>query len=140
MNTIRSEKRPRAQADLGSDESKTALVVKGQGPVHETVVQVLRRGGYRILEASGVLAAKRLADSHGNIGLLLADSSAPKASGLALARWFRARFPRTKILLTTASLWQLLYQTGEHERFGILVKPFGADELKRMVRGLAAGA
>jgi hypothetical protein len=26
----------------------------------------------------------------------------------------------------------------DHERFGILVKPFGADELKRMVRGLAA--
>jgi len=98
---------------------------------------VLRRSGYRILEASGALAAKRLADSHRDIGLLLADSSAPKASGLALARWFRARFPGTKILLTTASLWELLSQTGEHEPFGILVKPFGADELKRMVRGLA---
>jgi len=27
--------------------------------------------------------------------------------------------------------------TGERDGFGILVKPFGADELKRMVRGLA---
>lgn len=123
-----------------NDASKTALVVKDRGQIHKTVHRVLRRSGYRVVEASGALAAKRLADSHGDIGLLLADSSAPKASGLALARWFRARFPRTKILLTTASLWELLAQTGDHEPFGILVKPFGADELHRMVRGLAASA
>ena len=119
------------------------MVVNDQGPMHKAAVQVLRRGGYRVLEASGASHAKRLADSHRNIRLLLADSSAPKISGLALARWFRARFPRTKILLTTASLWDLLYKlykTGEHDGVGILVKPFGADELKRMVRGLVASA
>jgi DNA-binding NtrC family response regulator len=121
-----------------SNASKTALVVKDQGPIHQAAVRVLRRIGYRILEASGALHAKRLADSHRNIRLLLADFSAPKTSGLALARWFQARFPQTRILLTTASLWELLYHLGEHERFGILVKPFGAEELRRVVRGLAA--
>jgi DNA-binding NarL/FixJ family response regulator len=69
---------------------------------------------------------------------ILLESSAPKTSGLALARWFKARFPQTRILLTTTSLWELLSQIGDHEPFGIRVKPFGADELKRMVRGLAA--
>ncbi|MGA2658230.1 MAG: response regulator [Verrucomicrobiota bacterium] len=138
MSMIRSDKRRPVPASLEANGGKTALVVNDHGPIHKTVLRVLRRGGYRILEASGALHAKRLADSHRNIRLVLADSSAPKTSGLALARWFKARFPQTMILLTTASLWELLLQTGERERFGILVKPFGADELKRMVRGLAA--
>ncbi len=101
-------------------------------------MQVLRQGGYRILEASDALNAKRLAGSHRNIRLLLADYSASDASGLALAHWFQARLPETKILITTASLWELLYRIDEEQRLGILVKPFGRDELKRMVRGLAA--
>jgi CheY-like chemotaxis protein len=96
------------------------LVVDEKGPLRQAIVEVLREGGYRVLEASGSLDAQRLADSHPNIRLLLADSSAPETTGLELARWFQVRFPQTKILLTTGSLWELLYRTGEHEQFGIL--------------------
>jgi CheY-like chemotaxis protein len=137
---VRHGKRPSATVNLEPEGSKTVLVVDEKGPLRQAIVEVLREGGYRVLEASGSLDAQRLADSHPNIRLLLADSSAPETTGLELARWFQVRFPQTKILLTTGSLWELLYRTGEHEQFGILVKPFSGDELRRMVQVLATAA
>ena len=122
---------------MESDRNITVLVVDNTGPMRKVVVQVLRKGGYRVLEASGAWDAQRLANSHRNIRLLLADFSMLETTGLELVRWFQVRFPETKILITTNSLWELLCQTGEHEQFGILVKPFNGDELRRMVQILA---
>jgi len=105
--------------------------------MRETAVQVLRRGGYQVLEASDAEDAQRLAAANPNIRLLLADFSARETNGLALARWFQARSPETRILITTGSLWELLCEAGEDEPFGILVKPFSEDQLRRMVQRLA---
>jgi CheY-like chemotaxis protein len=137
---VRHGKRTSATVNLEPEGTKTVLVVDDKGPLRKAIVEVLHQGGYRVLEASGVLGAQRIADSHRNIRLLLADFSAPETAGLDLARWFQVRYPQTKILLTTGSLWELLYRTGEHEQFGILVKPFSGDELKRMVHLLATDA
>jgi two-component system OmpR family response regulator len=139
IRTVRRGKRQPAPANLESEGGTTALVVDANRPIRKAIVEVLRQGGYRILEASGGLDAQRLADSHRDIRLLLADFSTPETSGLPLARWFHLRFPETKILITTASLWELLCQAGEHEEFGILVKPFSGVELRRMVQRLMAG-
>ena len=125
-----------AQANLPSEGRETVLVVGDLGPIRDATVQVLRRGGYRVLEASGALDARRLADSHRTIRLLVVDFLTPETTGLELARWFQIRFPDIKILITTDSLWELLCQTGEHELFGVLVKPFSDRELRRMVQRL----
>jgi CheY-like chemotaxis protein len=138
---MRPVRRGRRQASSTSRESggnKTALVVDAKGPIREAIVHVLRRDGFQVLEASGGLEAQRLADSHRNIRLLLADFSTAGTSGLQLARWFQLRFPETKVLITTASLWEFLCQAGEHEEFGILVQPFSDAELRRMVQRLMA--
>jgi DNA-binding NarL/FixJ family response regulator len=79
---------------------------------------------------------RRLADSHPTIRLLVVDFLTPETTGLELARWFQIRFPDIKVLITSDSLWELLCQTGEHELFGILVKPFSDRELRRMMQRL----
>jgi DNA-binding NtrC family response regulator len=136
-----TEHRSRAKQVLSNPDttgSKIALLVDGDEPIRQAIVQVLRQEGYSVLEASGVLAAQRLADSHRNIRLVLADFSTPETSAVELARWFQLRFPETKVLITTSSLWELLYQTGGHEQFSVLVKPFSGSELRRIVRRLTA--
>jgi CheY-like chemotaxis protein len=121
-----------------NERQEFALVVDAKGPIRKAIVQVLRRVGYHVLEASGSLDAQRLALSHRNIRLLFTDFSTPETAGLQLARWFQVRFPKTKVLISTASLWELLCQAGEHEEFGVLVKPFSDAELRQMVQRLMA--
>jgi len=128
----------RAPADPEIEGSKIALLVEGDGPVRKAVLQVLHEEGYRVTQASDVLAAQHLADSHQNIGLLLADFSTRETSGVELARWFQLRFPKSRILITTSSLWELLCETGEREQLSVLVKPFSDSELRRIVRRLTA--
>jgi CheY-like chemotaxis protein len=135
--TARHGGRSLARAKPPSEGREVALVVGDQGPIRKATVQVLHRVGYQVLEASGALDAQRLAEAHGSIGLVLADFTTPETTGLELARWFQVRFPETKVLITTDSLWELLSQSGMHEQFGILVKPFSDLELRRMVQRLA---
>jgi len=116
-----------AIADLKGRE--TVLVVDNLGLMRKAIAEVLRRFGYRVLEASSIMEAQRLAHSRRKIDLLLTDFSTSELCGLELARWFQSRFPDTKVVIATDSLWELLCHTGDQERFGVLVKPFSDLEL-----------
>ena len=112
------------------------LVASDQEMMRSTMARVLRRFGYRVFEASGPMDAQRLASSRRGINLLVSDFGLDEAGAVELARWFQERFPGRKAIIATGSLWELLYRTGDHEPFGVLVKPFSDVELGRMVRGL----
>src|SRR5207249_3182778 len=85
--------------------NETVLVMDDDPMLQGVLVEILRRFGYRVLEASGALEAQRLAEGHRKIHLLLMDLSTPETSDLELAFWFRAFYPKTKVLVTSSSLW-----------------------------------
>ena len=125
----------------GDDErsgNETVLVVDDEPMLRELTTEILRRFGYRVLEAADALEAQRIANSNEKINLLLTDHNMPETSGLELARWFRRQYPETKVLITTGSWWDLENQLEEGERIAILAKPFDYFQLRRMVR-LALG-
>ena len=119
-------------AELSGNE--TVLVVDDEPVMRELTTEILRRFGYRVLEAADALEAQRLANAKEKINLLLTDHRMPETSGLELVRWFRRNCPETKVLITTGSWWELENLLGDGERIAILPKPFDHLQLGRMVR------
>ena len=95
---------------------------------------VLRQLGYRVMEASGALGAQKLAATRGEIDLLLLDLPGSDRGDLQLALWFHGMYPKTKILIATASLWDLNCHVGQSPQFACLAKPFTPHELARVIR------
>lgn len=114
--------------------NETVLVVDDEPLVRQMIAYLLQESGYRVLEASDSLEAQRLAGANEKIHLLVTDFCMPETNGLQLARWFQSRYPDTKVLIATGSLWEFVSQVGDHERFAVLAKPFDGVQLSRMVR------
>jgi CheY-like chemotaxis protein len=112
--------------------TETVLLVNDSPDMLATLAGILRGLGYHTLEASGSVEAQHLAGIEEKIDLLLTDFAIPGANGIELAMWFRALYPATKVLVTSASLWNLGHQVGHNIVF--LAKPFTSLELARMVR------
>jgi DNA-binding response OmpR family regulator len=69
------------------------------------------------------------------IDLLILDL---ETIGLELARWFRAMYPQTKVLVTSSALWDLNYRVGDLQEIAFLSKPFTPPKLVRLVRRILA--
>lgn len=132
----RAAANPLAQSPVtaSAPPRETILVVDDEAVVRQVMVLMLRRQGYQVIEATGALEAQALARTSGKIDLLLTDFSMPEANGAELARWFRANYGTTKVLIATGSLWEFVNQIGEQEQFAVLAKPFDGAQLCRMVR------
>ena len=102
--------------------------------MRRAIVGVVRGLGYTVIEAGGTVEVRRLATTGRKIDLLFVDVSPPENNGLELIRWFQTMFPRTKVLITADSLWELLYQSGKPDQFGALAKPFTNLELQNILR------
>jgi CheY-like chemotaxis protein len=113
---------------------ETILVVDDEPVVRQVMVLMLRRQGYRVIEAAGPLEAQALSRTSGKIDVLLTDFSMPEINGAVLARWFRANYPTIKVLIATGSLWEFVNQVDDQEQFAVLAKPFDGAQLCRMVR------
>ena len=91
-----------APADEGPDNAGggTVLLVEDQEALRAVVSGLLRRAGYRVLEAAGGAEALAHIDQQGaTVDLLLSDLSMPGMSGIELAGVVRARLPRARVLL-----------------------------------------
>jgi CheY-like chemotaxis protein len=113
---------------------QTVLVVDDMPILREAMAEALRQLGYRVLEAAGAMQAQYHAHAQRKIHLVVIDLPAPETCHLELARWFRAFYPETKVLLTSSSFWELNLQLGGPQHIAILAKPFTPLELARMVR------
>jgi len=138
---------------IGSETTESSLDAAGPAGGHETILLVedeegvravtstiLRRQGYRVLEAATPLAASSLFEEHGDeIDLLLTDVVMPEMSGPALAQRFIGRRPDLRVLLISgyANLATPLI-TSPH--VGFLGKPFQASALTEKVRQMLSGA
>jgi len=115
---------------------ETVVVVAEHAPSRGAVARLLKRLGYRVVEAANGIEAQRLAAGEQRIDLLLAEFSALGTSGVELVRWFSANRPEVKVLVASDWLWEVESCLGDLPQVGVLAKHFTPTELARMVRAI----
>jgi PAS domain S-box-containing protein len=118
--------------------TETILYVEDEVNLRWAVARILRRLGYRVLEAhSGPAAIRVWQDSGERFDLLLSDMVMPEGlTGLDLARQFRAQKPELKVIISSghysASSVQPLHAD---QRIEFLPKPYQINVLSATIRG-----
>ncbi|MEK7867730.1 MAG: PAS domain S-box protein [Planctomycetota bacterium] len=120
--------------DLAGKE--TLLLVEDEEMVRTLACEILRRFGYKVLEAKGAKEAVRVSRGHeGPIHLLLTDVIMPKVGGPELATQLAREREKLRILYMSGYTENALHQQGALRPETILLqKPFTADALARKVR------
>ncbi len=120
----------------GERGSETILVVEDDDAVRAFSCDVLREGGYRVLEAPNAGAALEILDRQQDIRLLFTDIVLPGVmNGRQLSDEARRRRRGLKVLLTTGYAKDTIIQTGRLEPGVALIgKPFNFAELTKKVR------
>jgi PAS domain S-box-containing protein len=117
--------------------SETILLVEDEDAVRLTTAQLLRRGGYQVIEAASGTEALHLWDHlTRKVDLLLTDIVMPDGiTGRELAAQLRSRAPDLKIIFTSGYALNLPGLESELiEGKNFLHKPFEADRLATVVR------
>ncbi|MDB4951328.1 MAG: Blue-light-activated protein [Gemmatimonadetes bacterium] len=116
--------------------SETVLLVEDNPHVRKTVCRLLKRTGYRVIEAAGAEAAIAAAACAGEpIHLLLTDVVMPGMSGRELAEVLTASRPGLRVLYTSGCTDAAIMRHGVLEPgISFLAKPFSPDALARKVR------
>jgi two-component system cell cycle sensor histidine kinase/response regulator CckA len=117
---------------------ETLLVVEDDPGVRELAGQVLRQGGYTLLEAETASEALGVASGHaGPIHLLLTDLVLPGTNGKALAGQLARSRPEMKTLFMSGYSSEVIAHHGLLEPgAAFLVKPFGPSDLACKVRSI----
>ena len=115
---------------------ETVVVVTEHAPSRGVLSRLLKRMGYRVVEAASGLEAQQLTAGERRIDLLLVEFSALGTGGVELVRWFSANRPEIKVLVASDWLWEVESCLGDLPRVGVLAKQFTPAELARMVRAI----
>ncbi len=111
-------------------QAPTILVVDDDPTIGPWVRGVLESLGYVVLTTIDPSEAIRMSkDRPGDIDLLLVDVVMPLMDGRKLAQRLRTLCPRLKIVFVSGYGLSDLEETG----WPFMLKPFGMDELARMV-------
>jgi CheY-like chemotaxis protein len=115
----------------------TILVVEDAEDVREFTVEVLRRLGYRVLEAADGRTALAILDAE-PVSLLFTDVGLPNGmNGRQLAEEACRRKPALKVLYTTGYARNAIVHHGRLDPgVELLVKPFTQQSLASRVRQL----
>ena len=120
-----------------TEKQGMVLVVDDEASVRQIAASILRRCGYRVLQApDGPTALAAVQSSGDPIQLLLTDVVLPGMKGDELARTLRDRNPDLRVVFMSG------YQEDELSGMGVagvgnayITKPFTADVLTLMVQG-----
>ena len=115
---------------------ETILVVEDEDEVRKLAVEVLRRYGYTVWEASrGEDALRLYAEGKEPLQLLLSDIVMPGMSGPDFARRLKHAHPEIKVLFMSGYTDNTLFQNGLLDQgMFFLAKPFSVEGLTGKVR------
>jgi CheY-like chemotaxis protein len=118
--------------------AETVLLVEDELLVRQLTREILRRSGYRVLEASdGVEALRVLRDHSDRIDLLLTDVVMPGMSGYELVELARPLRPDMQILYVSGYSEEAITRQGQlAEHIELLAKPFTPGVLTAKIRQL----
>jgi len=116
--------------------TETILLVEDEATVRQLASVVLRRHGYKVIEAcNGAEALQQAQQAHETVHLLVADLVMPQMSGRQLVEQLRTLRPETKTLYMSGYADDAIIRHGvQGTRAPFLHKPFSADALARKVR------
>jgi PAS domain S-box-containing protein len=116
--------------------SETVLLVEDDEMVRQLVRETLVRAGYKVMDTSDPLEARRLSESYrGQIHLLITDVVMPKVSGRELAEELHKRRDAMKVLYMSGYTDNAVVNTGIlHKEVAFLQKPFTPAALTEKVR------
>ena len=122
--------------------NETVLLVEDDDAARRISQRALQTKGYQVLAAADGEQALAVCDREGDrVNLLLTDLVMPKMGGLALAREFRARFPRVPIIYMSGYTENAIGHQGELDPgAAFLEKPFVPSQLLTSVRVALNGA
>ncbi len=115
---------------------ETILLVEDEETVRAMTKLVLKKLGYRVLEASNGLEGLAVAGKHqGMIHLLMTDLVMPKLSGREMAEQLAALQPGLRVLFISGYTEDMIVRQGvESASANFLPKPFSLAALTRKVR------
>jgi two-component system cell cycle sensor histidine kinase/response regulator CckA len=116
--------------------SETILVVEDESSVRELVGSILRRHGYKVLEAeSGAKALAVWANHKEEVDLLLTDLVMPdRMNGRELAERLRTERPRLKVIFTSGYTADVVGKEFQEGGLHYLQKPYHPQTLALAVR------
>ena len=122
----------------GLHGTETVLLAEDQPEVRSVGSAVLRRYGYRVLEAANGEEALAIIRSHqGQIHLLLSDVVMPSMNGPELARRVQAEHPGIRVLFASGYTDDAIVRHGVLDRgVAFLQKPFTPTALLKKIREL----
>jgi DNA-binding NtrC family response regulator len=120
---------------------QTILLVEDDNEVRQLVGAMLRRGGFRLIQANGgEEAIARVADAKGRVDLMVTDVVMPRMSGPDLSATLSALYPGLKVIYMSGYLDDQLRAHGLSYRApNFLQKPFTQEALIRKIREVLAG-
>ena len=111
----------------------TILVVENEDNMRRVLTALLRRNGYKTLEAGDGEAALELLSSE-RVDAVLSDLKMPRMNGLELVQHMRTRFrPIPVILLTAYGTIGSAVEALKQGAFDYLTKPFDPDEIRQVL-------
>lgn len=116
-------------------KAPVVLVVEDEPLVLMMALDIIEDAGFEVLSACNAEEAMAILESRDDIGIIFTDINMPGLmNGLLLAHAVRGRWPPIEIIVTSAKA----LESALPDRNRFLPKPYGAGELSKAVRELAA--
>jgi CheY-like chemotaxis protein len=116
--------------------SETILLVEDDEEVRQVASRILRRNGYRVIEAGNGSDALKAADNEAEpVDLIVTDIVMPEMGGTELAKRIREKQPDARILFTSGYTEDaVVRQSLLHEGESFIEKPFTPATLAKKAR------
>jgi len=116
--------------------SETVALVEDEPSLRAVIHDLLREGGYTVIDGASAEASLAAAEAHpGPVHLVLTDLVMPRTSGLEAAARIRRAHPGARVLYMSGYANAAAgHQGGLPESHAFIQKPFSLDALLRKVR------